>query len=67
MAAFNHQLKRLQHPINSFDSRSALPQEEAIRESIQNFTVSSHNTNYSRSVLIFLVFIIIILKNNNIF
>ncbi len=60
-----HHLKRLQHDINSnlhlsshnsrtnaFDSHSRLPNNEAIRESIQHFTISTNNndTNFSRPV-----------------
>jgi len=63
----SHNLKRLQHDINSnlhfssnnartnsFDSHSRLLNDEAIRESIQHFTVSTHNnnTNFSRPVKI---------------
>ncbi|CAF4764837.1 unnamed protein product [Rotaria sp. Silwood1] len=50
MAQHNHHLKRLQHSTNSFDGHSPLPDDEAIRESIQNFSIPSNNhMKYSRS------------------
>ncbi|CAF0898388.1 unnamed protein product [Rotaria sordida] len=49
MAQHNHHIKRLQHTTNSFNHRSSLPDHEAMRESIQNFSISSNNnTKYSR-------------------
>src|SRR5690348_10555030 len=53
MAQYNHQLKRLQHPINSFGYRSPLANNEAMRESIRNFSIPSYNHNkFSRPVFI---------------
>jgi hypothetical protein len=59
-----HHLKRLQinvylnshnHHTNSFDHHSRLPNDEAIRETLQHFTVpASNNTKLSRPVLILL-------------
>ncbi|CAF2410229.1 unnamed protein product [Rotaria sp. Silwood2] len=49
MTQHNHHLKRLQHSTNSFDYRSPLPNDEAMRESMQNFSISSNNhTKHSR-------------------
>lgn len=45
----SHQLKRLQHPVNSNHHRSEIPNDEAIRESIEQFTISTNQSN-SRSV-----------------
>ena len=52
-----HHLKRLQHVVNIDlrNHRSQLPNAEAIRETLQHFTVSaSNNTKLSRPVMILL-------------
>ena len=56
----SHQLKRLQHQVNSslhlsshstrddsFDPRSELPNDEAMRESIEQFTTSTNKSSSS--------------------
>jgi len=43
MAQYNHHLKRLKHSTNPFDHRSSLPNDQAITESIQNFSISCSN------------------------
>ncbi len=48
MALYNHPLKRLKHSLNSY---SSLPNDELIRESIENFSSSSNDqTKIYRSV-----------------
>ncbi len=36
---------------NSFDNRSRIPNDEAIRESIQHFTISTNNNNNNKPQL----------------
>ncbi len=59
----HHELKRLQHNVNSNQHLSSqLPNTEAIRESIQQFTISTnnHNSQFLRPVHLFFF------MNNNI-
>lgn len=52
MAYIHHHVKRLQPTTNSQDHRSPLPDDENVRESIQNFTITNNsNITYSRPVI----------------
>jgi hypothetical protein len=49
LSSHNHQSHNSR--TNSFDYRSPLPNEEAMRESIQHFTISNNNNNINNTKL----------------
>lgn len=54
MTHHNHHLKRLKHATHSTDHRLSVPDNEAMRESIQNFSIT--HSQHSKSVIDFTYF-----------